>query len=199
MIGQIGPLVQGSGKRIRAVTPHLVGGLIGGAVAGVVLGGAGSVLDAVVGSHGWRVVAAIVLVVCLTAAGLADIGVLPFALGRKRNRQTPKSWQCVLGVPGATFAWGADLALAVTTRISFQAMLVVPLAALLAPNFVSSVGVMAAFGLTRALVAVTASMTADDLEERTTAFDTRYLVFARVAGAASLVGAVLLTTLSLGG
>lgn len=198
MIGQIGPLVQGSRQRVRATAPHLLGGLIGGAVAGVFLGGAGSVLDAMVGDN-WRIVATALLVAGLVLAGLADANVLPFGLGRNRNRQTPKDWQCVLGVPGATFGWGADLALAVTTRISYQALLMVPIAALLAPNFATSIAVMATFGLTRALVAVIGSLTADDIDRRTTAFDMRYLTFSRLAGAGSLVTATILAVLSFGG
>ncbi len=174
-------------------------GLTAGIAAGIFLGGAGSLLNAIAGPHDWRVAATTLLVACLSAAGLADIGVLPFGFGRKRNRQTPRNWQCVLGVPGATFAWGADLALAVTTRISYQALLVVPIAALLAPDFGASIGVMATFGLTRALIAVIASLTADDIERRTTAYDAWYTAFSRVAGVGSLVGAAVLAALAFGG
>ncbi len=198
MIGQIGPLVQGAGQRARVTLPHLAGGIIGGAVAGIALGWAGTVVRAVTGQQSWLVGASLALAAICVVAGLADLGILPVELLRDRNRQTPKNWQSVLGVPGASFAWGADLALAVSTRISYQALLVVPVAALLAPTFAAAVAVMATFGLTRAGVAVLGSLTTSDVGARTSAIDAHYQMFRRLAGAGSLMLAAVLAGAAVG-
>src|SRR6266542_3548544 len=190
MIGQIGPLVQGAGQRARVTLPHLAGGIIGGAVAGIALGWAGTVVRAVTGQQSWLVGASLALAAICVVAGLADLGILPVELLRDRNRQTPKNWQSVLGVPGASFAWGADLALAVSTRISYQALLVVPVAA--------AVAVMATFGLTRAGVAVLGSLTTSDVGARTSAIDAHYQMFRRLAGAGSLMLAAVLAGAAVG-
>lgn len=192
MIGQIGPLVQGAGRRAQVTLPHLAGGVVGGVVAGVALGWAATAVRVVTGEPAWFVGASLILAALCLVAGLADIGILPVELFRDRNRQTPKNWQCVLGVPGASFAWGTDLALAVTNRISYQALLVVPIAALLAPTFATSVAVMATFGLTRAAVAVLGALTASDINGRTSAIDVRYPIFKRLAGVSSLMLAAAL-------
>jgi hypothetical protein len=98
----------------------------------------------------------------------------------------------VLGIPGASFAWGADLALAVTTRISYQGLLVVPIAALLAPTFPAAIAIMATFGLTRAAVTVLGSITTSDIGARTSAIDVHYQMFKRLAGIGSLFLAAVL-------
>jgi hypothetical protein len=198
MIGQIGPLVQGAGQRAQVTLPHLAGGIVGGAVAGVALGWAGTAVRAVTGQPSWTVGASSTLAAICAVAGLADVGILRVELFRGKNRQTPKNWQCALGVPGASFAWGVDLALAVTTRISYQALLVVPVAALLAPTFAAAVAVMATFGLTRAGVAVLGSLTTSDVDARTSAIDVHYQMFRRLAGAGSLMLAVVLAGAAVG-
>lgn len=197
MIGQIGPLVQGGESRTRIALSHLAGGLVGGAAAGVALGFIATALALIVGENAWRLLALVALSVALLLAGLADTRLLPFELLRNRNRQTPKSWRCVLGNPGASFAWAADLALAVTTRISYQALLIIPLASLLAPGFAGSVAIMATFGVTRAAVTVAATLGSDNVDSRTATIDSHYPTLKLMAGIGSLTAAIGLVAVQL--
>jgi hypothetical protein len=153
MVGQIGPLVQ-VGKRRTALALHVLGGALGGVTIGVVLGFAGLVLRAVLGDTLDTVFVIIVPLALLYAASV-DIGVL-----RVRpitsERQTPGAWPCALGNYPGIFGWGFDLGLAVTTRIPYQTLLVLPLAAVLSGNLATAVAIMGVYGTARALAVVAA-------------------------------------------
>ena len=151
MVGQIGPLVQ-VGRKKTALAFHVLGGLAGGALLGVFLGFLGVVL-AELFTNGLEVAFAIVIPVALAYAGLTDLGYLRLTYF-SRIRQTPGSWPCALGHYPAMFAWGFDLGLGVTTRFAHQAVLVVPLAAVLTGSMWAAVAITAAYGGARALAVV---------------------------------------------
>jgi hypothetical protein len=151
MVGQIGPLVQ-VGRKKTALAFHVLGGLVGGALLGVFLGFLGVVL-AELFDNGLSIAFAIVIPVALAYAGLTDLGYLRLTYF-SRIRQTPGSWPCALGHYPAMFAWGFDLGLGVTTRFAHQAVLVVPLAAVLTGSMWAAVAITAAYGGARALAVV---------------------------------------------
>src|SRR6188474_1988413 len=131
MVAQIGPLVQ-VGRRKLALALHVLGGVAGGVAIGVVLGFAGLLLRAAIGES-LDTVFLVVVPAALLYAAAVDLGVLnvrPITW----ERQTPSSWPCSLGHYPGIFAWGFDLGLGVSTRIPYQSLLVLPLAALLSGN-----------------------------------------------------------------
>jgi hypothetical protein len=191
MVGQIGPLVQ-VGRKKTALAFHVLGGLVGGALLGVFLGFVGVVL-AELFDNGLDVAFAIVIPLALAYAGLTDLGILRFTYFT-RVRQTPGSWPCALGHYPAMFAWGFDLGLGVTTRFAHQAVLVVPLAAVLTGSMWASIAITAAYGGARALAVVISIQRAgsadfaavcDRIQERTYGYK-------RLVGVAALVTALVI-------
>src|SRR5438093_1305009 len=147
MVAQIGPLVQ-VGRRKTALALHVLGGIAGGSTIGVVLGFAGLLLRAAVGDT-LDTVFAIVVPAALVYTACIDLGVLPVK-SLTWVRQTPGSWPCAMGHYPGIFAWGFDLGLGVTTRIPYQSLLVIPLAALLAGNLGVAVASTTAYRAARA-------------------------------------------------
>ena len=143
MVGQIGPLVQ-VGRKKTALAFHVLGGIVGGAAIGVVLGFAGLLLRAALGES-LDTVFLVVVPAALLYAAAVDLGLL-----RVRSitweRQTPGDWPCSLGHYPGIFAWGFDLGLGITTRIPYQTVLVLPLAALLAGDLATAVAITTVYG-----------------------------------------------------
>jgi hypothetical protein len=155
MIGQIGPLVQGGFRRSAML--HIAGGTLGGMTIGVVLGFVGTVLNHALGVSGGGAVLRYGLPVVLLVLGFADLRLLhlpPLGL----RRQTPGVWSCTLGPLGASFAWGFDLGLGVTTRIPYRALLAAVMYAIASESLAAAVMLMSIYGLVRSsVVALTAS------------------------------------------
>lgn len=190
MVAQIGPLVQ-VGRKKTALAFHVLGGLAGGATIGVVLGFAGLLLRAALGGT-LDTVFVIVVPAALIYAASVDLGVL-----RVRpitwERQTPSSWPCSMGNYPGIFGWGFDLGLGITTRIPYQSLLVIPLAAFLSGNLGAAVAICAVYGVFRAIAVVTAVATAgDDFAAACDAIQSRVLPLKRVVGATALVIAALI-------
>src|SRR6185503_20323585 len=125
-----------------------------GVAIGVVLGFAGLLLRAAIGES-LDTVFLVVVPAALLYAAAVDLGVLnvrPLTW----ERQTPGDWPCSLGHYPGIFAWGFDLGLGITTRIPYQTLLVLPLAALLSGNLGAAVAIMATYGFARALAVVIA-------------------------------------------
>jgi hypothetical protein len=190
MVSRIGPLVE-VGKRKTALALHVVGGLTGGATIGVVLGFAGLLLRAALGDTLDTVFAIAVPAALLYTASL-DLGLLPVR-HLTSERQTPGSWDCALGHYPGIFAWGFDLGLGVTTRIPYQSLLVLPVAALLAGDLAASVAIMAVYGASRALAVVGAiSAAGHDYAAACDVIQTRVVPLKRIVGATALVIAALI-------
>jgi hypothetical protein len=190
MVAQIGPLVQ-VGRRKTALALHVLGGLAGGATIGVVLGFAGLLLRAALGER-LDTVFVIVVPAALLYAAAVDLGVL-----RVRpltwERQTPGSWPCALGHYPGIFGWGFDLGLGITTRIPYQSLLVIPLAAFLSGNLGTAVAITVVYGASRALAVVAAvSVAGEDYAGACDAIQSRVLPLKRLVGATALVIAALI-------
>jgi hypothetical protein len=190
MVSRIGPLVE-VGKRKTALALHVVGGLAGGATIGVLLGFAGLLLRAVLGDA-LDTVFVIVVPAALLYAAAVDLSILPLPHFTP-ERQTPGAWDCALGHYPAVFGWGFDLGLGVTTRIPYQSLLVLPLAALLAGDLAAAVAIMAVYGASRALAVVAAiSAAGSDYSAACDAIQTRVLPLKRIVGATGLVIAAVI-------
>jgi hypothetical protein len=91
------------------------------------------------------------------------------------------------------FGWGVDLGLGITTRIPYQSLLVLPLAALLSGDLATSVAITAVYGVSRALAVVAAvSSAGDDFGAACDAIQSRVLPLKRFVGATALVIAALI-------
>ena len=190
MVAQIGPLVQ-VGRRKTALAIHVLGGIAGGAVIGVLLGFGGLLLRALLGDT-LDTVFVVVVPAALAYAAAVDLGLLPVRQITP-ERQTPSSWPCSLGHYPGIFAWGFDLGLGVTTRIPYQSLLVLPLAALLTGNLAASVAIMAVYGAARALAVVVAVEAArGDFAGACDTIQERLLGLKRVVGAVALVFAAVI-------
>jgi|SRR5437868_4373805 len=190
MVGQIGPLVQ-AGKRRTALALHVLGGAAGGCAIGVLLGFAGLLLRAALGNT-LDTVFTVAVPAALAYAAAVDLGVLPVRQITS-ERQTPSSWPCSLGNYPGIFAWGFDLGLGVTTRIPYQSLLVLPLAALLSGDLGTAVAITGTYGATRALaVAVAVFAARGDFAAACDAIQTRLLSIKRVIGVAALVFAAVI-------
>ena len=143
MVGQIGPLVQ-VGRRRTALALHVLGGATGGALIGIVLGFGGLLLRAALGDT-LDTVFAFAVPAALVYAALVDLGLLPVA-PVTAERQTPGSWPCSLGHYPGIFGWGFDLGLGITTRIPYQSLLVLPLAAMLSGSLPKAVAITTVYG-----------------------------------------------------
>jgi hypothetical protein len=190
MVAQIGPLVQ-VGKRKTALAVHVLGGVAGGALIGVLLGFGGLLLRAVLGDT-LDTVFVIVVPTALAYAAAVDLGFVRVPQITS-ERQTPSSWPCSLGHYPGIFAWGVDLGLGVTTRIPYQSLLVLPLAAVLSGNLAAAVAIMAAYGAARALAVVIAVQGArGDFTGACDAIQARVVSLKRLVGVAALVFAAVL-------
>src|SRR5688572_13595119 len=181
MVGQIGPLVQ-VGRKKTALALHVLGGLTGGVALGVLLGFGGLLLRAALGDA-LNTVFVVVVTAALLYAAAVDLGVL-----RVRpitwQRQTPGSWPCSMGHYPGIFAWGVDLGIGVTTRIPYQSLLVLPIAALFAGDLATAVAITGVYGASRALAVVAAVATAgDDFAAACDAIQARVVPLKRVVGA----------------
>jgi hypothetical protein len=190
MVGQIGPLVQ-VGKKKTALALHVLGGLAGGAVLGVLLGFVGLVLRAALGDT-LNTVFVVVVTGALLYAAAVDLGVLRVS-PITWERQTPGSWPCSMGHYPGIFAWGFDLGMGITTRIPYQSLLVLPLAAVLSGDLATAVAITAVYGASRALAVVAAVSSADeDFGATCDAIQSRVLPLKRLVGATALVIAALI-------
>jgi hypothetical protein len=190
MVGQIGPLVQ-VGRRRTALGLHVLGGIAGGAAIGVLLGFAGLLLRAALGDA-LDTVFLVAVPAALVYAAAADLGLLR-ARQLTSERQTPSSWPCSLGHYPGIFAWGFDLGLAVSTRIPYQSLLVLPLAAALSGNLAAAVAIMATYGAARSLAVVAAVSTArGDFAVACDAIQARLFSLKRAVGGGALVLAALI-------
>jgi hypothetical protein len=190
MVGQIGPLVQ-VGRRRTALALHVFGGIAGGAVIGVLLGFAGLLLRAVLGGT-LDTVFTVAVPAALVYAASVDLGLLRVRQ-ISSERQTPSSWPCSLGHYPGIFAWGFDLGLGISTRIPYQSLLVLPLAALLAGDLATAVAIMAAYGAARASAVVLAVSTAgDNFVSVCEVIQARLLSLKTIVGAAALVLAAVI-------
>jgi hypothetical protein len=185
MVGQIGPLVQ-VGRRRTALALHLLGGATGGALIGLVLGFAGLLLRAALGDT-LDSVFAVAVPASLAYAASVDLGLLPVRQ-LTWERQTPGSWPCSLGHYPGIFAWGLDLGLGLTTRIPYQSLLVLPLAALLAGNLAAAVAITTVYGVSRAFAVVAAvSAGGDDFPATCDVIQKHVFSLKSLVGAAALV------------
>jgi hypothetical protein len=190
MVAQIGPLVQ-VGRRRTALALHVFGGVAGGAAIGVLLGFAGLLLRVALGDT-LDTVFLVAVPAALVYAASVDLGLLRVPQITS-ERQTPSSWPCSLGHYPGIFAWGFDLGLGISTRIPYQSLLVVPLAALLVGDLAKAVAITAAYGAARALAVVIAVSTAgDDFAAACDAIQTRLFSLKRAVGAGALVFAALI-------
>lgn len=148
MISKVGPLVK-AGERRQFLGLHVLGGITGGALVGVLLGTIGLSLD-LLGSGSLSRSAAIVVPAALVGGALLDLRVvrLPHL---STSRQTPGYWPCALGHGPASFAWGFDLGLGVTTRTPHQALWGLLIAALLLGDPLLGALIMGAYGVARAI------------------------------------------------
>lgn len=190
MIGQIAPLVRGNSSKLQICSWHVSGGLLGGLVGGVILGWF-AVLASALGGSAWTSIRPLLLGSLLLLGAASDLDIIRYRLLRSLNRQTPRAWNCALGGPGAALAWGSDLALVVTTRISYQGMLAVIAATILAPGYWTALFTMATFGTVRAMATVTYATRTVDIEETTAQIDARFLIFKRAVGASALTVALV--------
>ena len=190
MVGQIGPLVQ-VGMRRTALALHVLGGVAGGAAIGVLLGFAGLLLRAALGDT-LDTVFLVAVPAALVYAASVDLGLLRVPQITS-ERQTPSSWPCSLGHYPGIFAWGLDLGLGISTRIPYQSLLVVPLAALLVGDLGKAVAITAAYGAARALAVVVAVSTAgDDFAAACDAIQGRLFSLKRAVGVGALVLAAVI-------
>jgi len=141
MVAQIGPLVQ-VGRRRTALAFHVLGGVAGGATIGVLLGFGGLLLRAALADT-LDTVFLVAVPAALIYTAAVDLGLLRVPQITS-ERQTPSSWPCSLGHYPGIFAWGFDLGLGISTRIPYESLLVVPLAALLAGDLGKAVAITAA-------------------------------------------------------
>jgi hypothetical protein len=174
-------LVQG-GKKNGILALHLAGGVLGGSMVGFFLGLVGMLFANAV--HPVPVaVEATILGAALAIGGVSDAGLLRLRKVTPR-RQTPGSWPCSFGNYPAGFAWGFDLGALVTTRIPYQATLVLPIASVVSGSVPFAVGAMGAYGLARALAVALAVIGAGeaDIGEACSVLGRRAQTLSRVVG-----------------
>lgn len=153
MISKIGPLVE-AGKQQGLLALHLFGGMLGGATIGALLGCVGVALERLTGGASGLGIGITMFIVLIWAV-VSDLRIVRLPK-LTTSRQTPGLWPCEFGDSPASFAWGFDLGLGVTTRLPNQAFLALPLAAVLVGDLGFAVAVMALYGLSRALTVAAA-------------------------------------------
>lgn len=157
MVDTIGPMVRASAKKAHDVEiAHAVGGALGGATTGFVLGAVGAVAGLDEARPGRLIV----------AVGVGAVVAAPVDArheGRKLGltRQTPRAWRHVLPARAAAFLNGFDLGLGWSTRIYFVSFAVALTAALLSAHALAGAAIGASFGGARALFVVFAQRRSD--------------------------------------
>lgn len=133
------------GSRKLLVLYHVVGGLVGSLLLGTTAGLAGAVASMLLDRTvlRWMLAAALVALAACDVFGLSGVS-------RLVTRQTPRQWDCILGTPGAVFAWGADLGMGLTTRIGCRSTLALVAVPALSANYWLGVGFCCSFGVARA-------------------------------------------------
>ena len=129
MVGQIGPLVQ-VGRKKTALALHVLGGVARRRSRSASCSASRACCSARAIGDTLDTVFVVVVPAALIYAASVDLGLLPVR-PITWVRQTPGDWPCSMGHYPGIFAWGFDLGLGVTTRIPYQSLLVVPLAAFL--------------------------------------------------------------------
>ena len=157
MVDTIGPMVRDAQRRPRGVElAHVIGGALGGAATGFVLGAVGAVVGLDRSRPVWLVAG---------VAGIAVAAAMVDALheGKKLglSRQTPRSWRHVLPTRAASFLNGFDLGLGWSTRIYFMSYAIASLAALVSAHAFAGAAIVGAFGAGRALFVVVAQRRSD--------------------------------------
>ncbi len=152
MVQTIGPMVHGAPGRGRGIeSAHVVGGVLGGAVTGLVAGALGAGLRLLAGTPAARPA-------LLAVTGVAVGALLRDLLGRAgsigSHRQTPRSWRYLLPPSVTAFLNGADLGLGWTTRIYFASFVAAVAAAFVAADPLLGALIGGAFGASRAATAV---------------------------------------------
>lgn len=191
MIGQIAPLVQGD-RRNQLPTLHVAGGLLGGSLAGLVVGTAGWLLASL---SSLSLAQPLALALLLAYVALADLGVVKQRRS-SRIRQTPGSLACTIGRPSAVFVWGVDLGAGVLTTIPQRAFLALLTYAAVSGSIIRSVAVMGLFGLARALTVITVAVGSDPSQACTTV-DTHADAFKRLGAVYCLALSGVLVSVSL--
>ncbi len=159
MVDTIGPMVRASGPTARAVEiAHAVGGGLGGASTGFVLGALGAVVGLGRSRPVW-------VVAGIAAVAVASTAVDALHDGRKLGlgRQTPRSWGHSLPARTAAFLNGFDLGLGWSTRIYFVSCAVALLAAFVSAHALAGAAIGASFGAARAGFVVVAQRGADGI------------------------------------
>jgi hypothetical protein len=170
---------------------HVFGGGLGGLIIGVLLAVVGLAIRELAHTEmpGFGLIALPTLAVL---TGLVDLKVLRMH-AISPTRQTAGGWTCAFGPLAGIFAWGVDLGLIVTTRISYQITFVVIAFALFSGNLGYSVLATMGFGVSRALAtAIFALRAGDHLREQCDLINDQQLLMRRVAGAAALGAAAIL-------
>ncbi len=150
MVDTIGPMVRASDKPAHDVeVTHAVGGALGGATSGFLLGALGAVV-------GLDEIRPVWLIAALASGAVAAAVVDARHEGRKFGpaRQTPRAWRHVLPARAAAFLNGFDLGLGWSTRIYFVSFAVAMGAALVSAHAVAGAAIGASFGAARALFVV---------------------------------------------
>jgi hypothetical protein len=197
MISRIGPLVQ-AGERRTAAPAHVLGGVMGASAAGLLLSLPGVFVGEGIGRLPTAALASMLAAVVLYAV------VFDARLLTKRrltwSRQTPGGWECALGPTPAAFAWGVDLGTVVTTRLPYEAVLVLPAYALLSQDVLAATCVMAVYGATRSgLVVALTTRRRGDFARICTTVGTHEAAIRRLVVLVSCVFIVVLSATALGG
>ncbi len=157
MVGQIGPLVK-VGKPYRISASHMAGAVVGGLTLGTLLGAAGTMLQAI--ARPPQTLAAIVVVLILLGSAANDAALIQLPrLGPAR--QTPQSWICSYGRTGGVFAWGFDLGLVFTTRLTSWGVFALVAYTILHGSIVSGGFIFGTYATVRALAAVVVAERSD--------------------------------------
>src|SRR5918992_2064191 len=147
MVETITPVVHGGsrGRWALSVGLHTVGATGSAALAGALLGAAGSAIGAPWGRAGLVAVAAVTVAYAVREAGGPAVPV-PAA-----RRQVPDWWRTFFGPHVAALLYGAGLGLGFLTYLSHGTLVVVALAAFVAGDPAVGAVAVGAFGLARGL------------------------------------------------
>ena len=147
MVETITPVVHGGsrGRWVLSVGLHAVGGAGSAALAGALLGAAGSAIGAPWGRAGLVAVAAVTVAYAVREAGGPAVPV-PAA-----RRQVPDWWRTFFGPHVAALLYGAGLGVGFLTYLSHGTLVAVSLAAFASGNPAVGAIAVGAFGLARGL------------------------------------------------
>lgn len=150
MVDTIGPMVRASEKDAHDVeAAHALGGTLGGASSGFLLGAVGALVGLDDLRPRWLLFAVASLALLVVVVDARHEGK---KLGLER--QTPRAWRHVLPSRAAAFLNGFDLGLGWSTRIYFLSFAVALAAALVSAHALAGAAIGAAFGGARALFVV---------------------------------------------